>query len=199
MCLLNQGSARFSEKKDLIDNSLRDVVPMWSGEHSGAAGTFQESIVDKKFIISVKKSKSENPISLIGTIAHELCHVMLLGENRISPNDLDMEPLTDLLTVYYGLGIFTGNSAIQTGRYFTSQGEGWHIERQGYLPQEYFGYSLALWAFLRNEHKPDWLKHCSVDIKEYCKKSLQLLHYEHKNNGIMPWKNNDTLTDEKLG
>ncbi|MGE5670607.1 MAG: hypothetical protein ACM31E_04130 [Fibrobacterota bacterium] len=80
-----------------------------------------------------------------------------------------------------------------------AQGEGWHIERQGYLPQEYFGYSLALWAFLRNEHKPDWLKYLSVDINEYCKKSLQLLQYEHKNNGIMPWKNNDTLTDEKSG
>ena len=36
-------------------------------------------------------------------------HVRLLGEQRIDPARADMEPLTDLVTVMFELGVFTAN------------------------------------------------------------------------------------------
>jgi len=52
-------------------------------------------------------------MGLIGTTAHEVAHVLLLADGRISREEPDMEPFTDLLTVYLGLGIFTANTAFR--------------------------------------------------------------------------------------
>jgi len=45
-----------------------------------------------------------------GTALHELGHVLLLADGKISKDRKDHEHLTDLLTVWLGLGIFTANS-----------------------------------------------------------------------------------------
>ena len=50
------------------------------------------------------------PRSLIAAIAHELGHVLLLGGGLISATRRDGEPLTGLVTVYLGMGIFTANA-----------------------------------------------------------------------------------------
>ncbi|MGL4422668.1 MAG: hypothetical protein ACRCZF_18510, partial [Gemmataceae bacterium] len=58
-----------------------------------AAGTYEES--DSKFIIRLDQSGLADPMSLVGTIAHELAHARLLGESRISHTVYDNELLTD--------------------------------------------------------------------------------------------------------
>jgi len=52
-----------------------------------------------------------DPMSLVATMAHELGHVILLGGNLLTHDTPDQEPMTDLLTGFTGLGIFTANSA----------------------------------------------------------------------------------------
>jgi hypothetical protein len=42
-----------------------------------AAGTFEEG--ERKFIIRIDKSGLDDPMGLVGTMAHELAHVRLLG------------------------------------------------------------------------------------------------------------------------
>jgi hypothetical protein len=44
-------------------------------------------------------------------VAHELARVRLLGEQRINTDCGDQEQLTDLATVFFGLGIFTADAA----------------------------------------------------------------------------------------
>ena len=47
----------------------------------GAAGTYEEG--ERRFIIRIDKSGLGDAMGLVGTIAHELAHVRLLGESRM--------------------------------------------------------------------------------------------------------------------
>src|SRR5258708_16168780 len=97
-----------------------------------------------------------NVEGLIATIAHELAHIKLLGEERMSKNN---EPLTDLTTIIFGLGIFGANSAatFQTGKFSWSHG------RQGYLSQMDWGYALGVFAHIRGENFTDWSKYLTLN------------------------------------
>ncbi len=46
---------------------------------------------------------------LVGTMAHELAHLKLMGERRVTGDEYDNELLTDLTAVFHGFGIFLGN------------------------------------------------------------------------------------------
>src|SRR5688500_17109709 len=72
------------------------------------AGTYEEG--ERKFIIRIDKSGLDDPMGMVGTIAHELAHVRLLGESRIMNEEFDNELLTDLTVVHFGLGIFLANT-----------------------------------------------------------------------------------------
>lgn len=81
-------------------------------EYSGAAGLyFSKASAENRKTIAINVSQFKNPTGLVATIAHELGHVILLGGGKISHKEKDHEYLTDLITVFYGLGIFTANSA----------------------------------------------------------------------------------------
>jgi hypothetical protein len=78
-----------------------------------------------------------------------------------------MEPLTDLLTVFLGLGVFTANSAFCFEQFTGVSSQGWSTHRQGYLSEEMFGYALARFAIERGERKPRWADHLSTNIASY--------------------------------
>jgi hypothetical protein len=59
-----------------------------------------------------------------------------LADGRIPREAPDSEPLTDLLTVFFGAGIFTANSAFQFGQWQTHSHQGWQATRLGYLSEE---------------------------------------------------------------
>ena len=73
----------------------------------------------------------------------------------------DHEPMTDLLTVYLGLGIFTANSASRFRQFQDERRVGWATQRLGYLSERVFGYALAKFATERSDHKAEWSKHLS--------------------------------------
>jgi hypothetical protein len=49
---------------------------------SGAAGTHRR--VGDNFVIAIDRCDLDSPMNLVGTMAHELAHVRLLGEDRVS-------------------------------------------------------------------------------------------------------------------
>lgn len=51
----------------------------------------------------------DEPEHMIATLAHEIAHIKLLGENRMEEND---EIMTDLKTLFFGLGVFNANAAL---------------------------------------------------------------------------------------
>jgi hypothetical protein len=108
-------------------------------------------------------------------MAHELGHVHLLGHQRISPEDPDHEPLTDLLTVFFGLGVFSANSVIREHYWHAGQVSGWKIGRQGYLSMPVYGYALARFASSRREDGSGWSNRLRPDVRSAFKKSMRFL------------------------
>ena len=125
-----------------------------------------------KFVVSLESSQLSDPMSLVATSAHELGHVRLLGEGRVHGGFEDHEPLTDLLTVFFGLGIFTANSAFS----FEGSSNGWQAQRRGYLSEEMFGYALALFAFMRGERSPAWSGYLEGSVSTFFRNGLKYLH-----------------------
>jgi len=130
----------------------------------GTAGLYHGKNKRGKYEVSINSNYLDNPISIVATIAHELCHIKLLGENKVAEND---EHLTDLATVFFGFGIFTANASLQ----FRQQIDRWSYGG-GYLKYDEWAYALALFAFLRYEDKPEWSKYLTPSIKQELKKNL---------------------------
>jgi len=107
-------------------------------------------------------------------MAHELGHVILLGGNLLDPQTPDHEPMTDLLTVFLGLGIFTANSAARFLQYQNDTHYGWSMKRLGYLPEEVYGYALAKFASERGDDAK-WVRHLSTNVRTYYKRSQAYL------------------------
>jgi hypothetical protein len=145
----------------------------FESSYEGASGHYKKR--KDKFVVSLATSQLTDPMSLVATIAHELGHVRLLGEERVDADFEDHEPLTDLLTVFFGLGVFTANSAFSFQQWTNTSSQGWQTERKGYLSEEMFGYALALFALMRNEHHPDWSRHLEGSVVTYFKNGQRYL------------------------
>ena len=122
-------------------------------------------------MVALKSTLLKDPLSLVATAAHELGHVILLGGGLIERDMPDQEPMTDLLTVYLGLGIFTANAAAQFKQFQEERRIGWSMQRLGYLPEEVYGYALAKFAAERGEDKAHWTKHLSTNVRAYFMRS----------------------------
>lgn len=83
--------------------------------------------------------------------------------------------MTDLLTVYLGLGIFNANSANRFRQYEDERRQGWSVQRLGYLAEESFGYALAKYSVERGEDKVEWEKHLSTNVRSYFNRSRRWL------------------------
>lgn len=154
----SEGATELNSGTSLIFLENDTESELSAGQYHGKNGT-------GKYEVSVNTITLNNPEALIATIAHELCHIKLLGENKIEEND---ECLTDLATVVFGFGIFTANSSFQ----FYQTNDRWSCNTNGYLTHNEWAYSLALFAFLRNENNPDWLNFLNPSIKGEFKKSI---------------------------
>lgn len=156
------------------DNDFLKNYPLeYQTQHKGAAGHYR--ISKGKQIIAIETSQLQDATALVATLAHELGHAILLGENRVAPGEADHEPLTDLLTVYYGLGIFTANSAFKFSQWDAGGQHGWHARTLGYLSEEMFGYALALFAWVRGESNPEWGNHLKGGVRSHFKTCLKYL------------------------
>ena len=128
-----------------------------------------------KAIIAIEKRKLDDPIALVATVAHELGHVRLLGERRLTGEEPDHEPLTDLTAIFFGLGIFIANAAFEFGQWQHSLSYGWSASRHGYLNEPMYGYALACFAWLRGEYEPDWNRYLDPNPRKYFKNGLRHL------------------------
>jgi hypothetical protein len=143
----------------------------WSSD--GAAGTYEDA--DSQIITIASDALSE-PMEFVATVAHELGHVILLGGGHLNGDEEDGEPLTDLLTVYYGMGIFGANASLNERQYDGAIGmTGWSYSRKGYLDFPMWGFAHAGYAFARGETKPAWAKHLRPDIRALFKQGLRYL------------------------
>ncbi|HEV3084605.1 MAG TPA: hypothetical protein VGY66_32880 [Gemmataceae bacterium] len=144
---------------DTIDlHFYQDRNPVHEGGfRHGTAGLYEA--VNGKHRVWIEASKVHDPLALVATLAHELGHVHLLGHGRISPEAEDHELLTDLLTVFLGLGVITANAVIRESYWNVGHLGGWSINRQGYMTMPMYGYALAWFARARDEAPPaGWIR-----------------------------------------
>lgn len=162
-----------------VTSELGKLLPYWSSDHGGCAGIyFDPEDESKKMVVALRQSQMEDPLAVVATLAHELGHVILLGGGLLDRNTKDMEPLTDLLTVFLGFGIFNANCAARFRQWHADRKQGWSMQRLGYLPEEVYGYALARFAKERGEHRPRWAAHLSTNVRSYFKKSVAWLDYQ---------------------
>jgi len=160
-----------SNDPDISDLGTR--VPIAS-QFSGAAGHFQQD--GGVFVVAIRRRQLHHPVALTATLAHELAHVRLLGEQRVDPDREDQEQLTDLATVFFGLGIFTANAAFD----FSQSQFGWQTSQLGYLGEVLFGYALAYYAHLRGEEDPAWARALDTNPRSYMRKGLRFLRTDRR-------------------
>jgi hypothetical protein len=156
--------------KALEDQARRSKVPETVG-HPQFAYKKQKG----KYTIRVEAKQAAKAEIVVAAIAHELAHVILIGENRLDRTRADHEEMADLLTVFYGFGIFSANSAVDLASARNATYEGGPHLRQGYMTEEMYGYALALFAHARGESKPKWKKHLHVNVRHYFKQGLKYL------------------------
>ena len=121
-----------------------------------------------KYTIALENGLLSHPFKLIATLSHELGHIKLLGEARLIEND---EYVTDLLTVFFGTGIFNANASYLEEK--TAYSFAW--SRSGYFSQQEWGYALAIYAYMREDDNPDWIKHLTLNIQSDFKKSFRYI------------------------
>lgn len=133
---------------DIMSKQWTVLRPL--GKTNEPSGLYHQMLTsdEVRFNIQLAKSNLDRPQLLVSVLAHELAHVKLLGGNYVNRNDADMEPLTDLATIYFGFGVFIANSVLVKDTYW--------IGRTGYLPNPIISYANALICYI-TEH----------DVKNY--------------------------------
>ena len=175
-------------KLELFDGSADKKDALKRGG-SRTVGHFH--MEEGRAIIALDHSESCEPKLLTAIAVHELCHLRLLGEDRIRRDRSDGERLTDLLTVYFGFGIFGTNAAMRFARaernwtvvprgqlddraLNAARHEGYH--RLGYLSSREFGYALSCYCWLRRETDPDWARYVNPGPLVYLEQGLAYLN-----------------------
>ncbi|MFL6113066.1 MAG: hypothetical protein ACJ786_17170 [Catenulispora sp.] len=153
----------------LYDGRPRQLPGLTAGAYSGTAGHY--SVRDGVGVIAIAMEDAPDPRRVVAVAAHELCHHKLLYRGLASAEEKDHEPLTDLATVFFGLGVFTANSAFT----FAQNARGWRRQQLGYINQPMFGYALAHVAWLRGERDPAWARHLDANPRGYFKQAMRYL------------------------
>lgn len=169
----------------IVDHGTRLHLVNESGlAIGGTAGSFQQGSYRHK--ITLDREQLNDKLDLIGTMAHELAHVRLLGEHRLEGNEFDNELVTDLTTIHLGLGIFLANSPRDWMSGYT-QWPGSHLRKPEYMNRPMYGWALALLAHFRNETKPSWLEHLSKHARAEVERGMRYLE-ETRDSSYLPRK-----------
>ncbi|MGA2216755.1 MAG: hypothetical protein ABSG51_01625 [Terracidiphilus sp.] len=161
-------------------SELVEMLPAYSYKPEGPAGLhYGKRWEGERPLVAVRHSLLKDPLSVVATLAHELGHVILLGGGHLDPDTEDMEPMTDLVTVYLGFGVFTANAARRFQQFQDDRKQGWSMSRLGYLPEPVYAYALARFAQQRGEVKPTWTAHLSTNLKAWFRESTNWLQNDN--------------------
>ncbi len=125
-------------------------------------------------VIRVNENEMADPMSLVGTLAHELAHQRLLGEGRLDPDVYDNELLTDLTVVFHGLGVFLANVPRHWDGNYTTWPDS-DRRKPEYMTGPMFAYALALVAWVRGDERAGWARHLKSGARSEFAQSLRFL------------------------
>jgi len=140
-------------------------------ENKNALGTYSEE-GHRKYSIGIELDVLKNPTNLIATLSHELSHLLLLGEGRLTEND---EELTDLNCIALGFGVFTCNSIFTFDQWQGASHHGWQTQKRGYIPEEVATYGLALLTRYQGKTDNDWINFLNPSPKKMFQRNMKYL------------------------
>jgi hypothetical protein len=149
------------------------VAETWRADDSAGHLLWDEST--RRWVIGLDSRMLPDPMAVVAVLAHETAHVHLFGFGRVHPEEEDHEPLTDLLAIYYGFGVFLGNSAFRSEQKNSVTSSTFKARRMGYLPEPMIGYALALTAIAKNDTDPAWKELLEFGIRSPFDASLKFL------------------------
>ena len=141
------------------------------------AGTFHAN-ADGKPRITYNPNSIDKPLELVATLCHELCHALLLSTPDLPPGGAELEECaTDLAMTFFGFGIFGANDAFEFKQYHDSGSgmQGWSTRHMGYLSEAEWGFSLAVFASLRERGGDDLVKYLDETPCYHMKKTMKYL------------------------
>jgi hypothetical protein len=140
-----------------------DAHPRYGMDQDGELNPYENT--DDGFPVCLDVRSVDDPFTVVGVLAHEVGHIHLLGQGRLSRDAEDLEPLADLLAVFMGLGILVSSIAIRESHWrIGAKGAGWIMERCTYLSMDQFGYALALYQLARGDGENGWTKYLRPDV-----------------------------------
>jgi hypothetical protein len=119
-----------------------------SGHHTAA---FFLGIEDGACLFGFDENLFESPDKAVGTLAHEVAHAFREARSLVVDDREREELLTDLTTIYLGLGVLTANAAYQYSSYRVLGGSAYEHSKMGYLPFQAMAFALAVHAVVRGE------------------------------------------------
>jgi hypothetical protein len=151
-----------------------EQITEYDGDGEFEAGDYGELRRATHSLVRIDKQGLHNTMELVGTIAHELAHVRLMGEERVDPDIYDNELLTDLTVVHFGLGVFLANVPRNWDSQYTSW-PGTKLKKPEYMTPPMFGWALAHLAWHRGEDAPKWSRHLNSGARANFKQGLRYL------------------------
>lgn len=130
-------------------------------------------------IITYISYMHQSPYAPTATLAHELAHVKLLGEGRISQKSEEHEYLTDLCTVFFGYGLVECNSYYEKNEiYLDGTSYSTVYQGGGYLSPEIWAYALALYCRLKGLEFASYAEYVDRFHVKMVQDSIKLLEKE---------------------
>jgi len=163
-------------QEDSVDPALGPLMVVQNAPRS-PAGTFSTAN-GANLRITYDPAMLDRPDELIATLAHELCHPLLLSIQDPPPGGDDYEEFaTDLATVYFGFGLFGANNAFSFQQYSDAATgtQGWSTRRLGYLTEPEWGFALAIFHFLTTRPDAASKNHLKPSISTYYRKSAKYI------------------------
>ena len=157
------------------EDAWREGLPSWEEQRSYAAGVYLHKPQEGRFVIGVHANQLKDPISLAATLGHELAHVLLLGGRLLAPEHPDMEPLTEIATIFFGLGVIRANGVSSFKQWNEGGSHGWRFQRSGYLPETVWAYGLARFAAEGHEIRPSWAGSLRGNVRPYIRNAEKYL------------------------
>lgn len=151
----------------------------WASAKS-AAGLFKLDHEGAK--IYYARSTLPNPALLIATLSHELSHYLISSTVTPPPGGwAQLEPMTDLTSVFRGFGIFLANSAFNVTQWADYTGSGWSASTHGYLTESELAFGLGIFCTLNDIHPKFVKKHLRPNPRSYFARAMkEMRHYEDR-------------------
>lgn len=129
---------------------------------------------DQQTVIKIHESQYQDRESLVATLAWQLGNELLSNGTMKEVKLADIGWTTDLLPVYFGLGLFAANQTLRPPEKEPRHFAWWGLRQRAYVPGRVFGYALALREQVR-DRAPDWSASLTLDAQTALADSLKYL------------------------